>query len=77
MKIYNLVMSYFWLAIALGSFGVVTYNGFTLGFDRWASYYVFTVIALGMFFMKKWMMQRTAKHEAFLKEQAQKKNQNL
>jgi hypothetical protein len=70
-------MSYFWLAIALGSFGVVTYNGFTLGFDRWVSYYVFTVIALGMFFMKKWMMQRTEKHEAFLKEQAKKKNQNL
>jgi len=70
-------MSYFWLAIALGSFGIVTFNGFTMGFGRWASYYVFTAVAVGMFFMKKWMMKRMEKHEAYLKDEAQKKNQNL
>ncbi|NBU92543.1 MAG: hypothetical protein EBR54_05685 [Flavobacteriia bacterium] len=70
-------MSYFWLAIAFGSFGVVTYNGFTSGFDRWASYYVFTVIAIGMFFMKKWMMKRTEQHQAYLRDQADKTKGNL
>lgn len=77
MKIYNRIMSYFWLAVAFGSFGVVTYNGFTLGFNRWASYYVFTLIALGMYFLKQWMMKRTEKHEAYLKEEAQKNNHNM
>jgi len=61
-------MSYFWLLVALVSFGLVTYNGFKLGFDRWASYYVFSGIALLMYFMKKWMMKRVEKHQAFLKE---------
>jgi len=77
MKIYNIIMSYFWMVVALGSFGVVTYNGITLGFDRWASYYVFTAIALGMFFMKKWMMKRTEQHQAYLREQADKNKRNL
>jgi len=54
----------------------VTYNGFTQGFDRWVGYYVFTLVAVGMYFMKKWMMARMAKHEAFLNEQ-QKKQDNL
>lgn len=71
MKTYNLIMSYFWLFVAVASFGVVTYNGFTLGFDRWASYYVFTAIAVMMFFMKKWMMKRVEKHQAFLKEKSE------
>jgi hypothetical protein len=74
MKTYNLIMGYFWIAVAVISFVVVTYNGFTQGFDRWAGYYIFTLVAVGMYFMKKWMMARMAKHEAFLNEQQNKPN---
>jgi hypothetical protein len=69
MKTYNLIMGYFWIAVAVISLIVVSYNGFTQGFDKWAGYYIFTVVAIGMYVMKKWMMARMAKHEAFLKEQ--------
>ena len=74
MKTYNLIMGYFWIAVAVISFVAVTYNGFTQGFDRWAGYYIFTLVAVGMYFMKKWMMARMAKHEAFLNEQQNKPN---
>ncbi|NDB34241.1 MAG: hypothetical protein EB023_02605 [Flavobacteriia bacterium] len=76
MKTYNVIMSYFWLLIALISFIIVTYNCFNFGFSRWGSYYVFTAVAVGMYFMKKWMMKRMAKHEAYLKEQSTKNQAN-
>ena len=69
MKTYNLIMGYFWIAVAIVSFTVVTYNCFTLGFEKWAGYYIFTLVAAGMYFMKKWMMARVNRHENFLRDQ--------
>ena len=69
MKTYNLIMGYFWIAVAVVTFLVVSYNGVTQGFSKWAGYYIFSLIAVGMYFMKKWMMKRFERHEAFLKEQ--------
>lgn len=73
MRTYNLIMSYFWIAVALVSFLIVTFNGFTQGFGKWATYYVFTLVAVGMYFMKKWMMKRMANHEAYMNEQQKNK----
>lgn len=62
-------MLYFWLLAAIGSFAVVTFNGITQGFSRWSMYYTFTLIAIVMFIMKRSMMKRFEKHQAFLNEQ--------
>ncbi len=72
MKTYNLIMGYFWIAVAVISFIVVSYNGFTQGFDKWVGYYIFSIIAIIMYFIKKWMIARMSKHEAFLNQQHNK-----
>ena len=69
MKTYNLIMGYFWIAVAVISLIVVSYNGFTQGLDKWPGFYIFSVFATVSYVIKKWMMARMAKHEAFLKEQ--------
>lgn len=66
-------MVYVWLAIAIGSFIVITFNAITQDFNRWNIYYIFPVIAIIMFFIKKWMMKRFEKHSAFLSEQEKNK----
>jgi hypothetical protein len=74
MKIYNTIMSYFWLAVATVSFVSVTYLCFTEGFDKYVSNYVFTVVALATFFVKRWMMKRVGKHTQFMQEKAKEKD---
>jgi len=69
MNKYNKVMLYVWLFVAVGSFIIVTIMGFKEGFDRWSSSYVLSGIALLMFFIRRWMMKRMAKHVEFLKNQ--------
>jgi len=73
MKTYNKIMIYFWLATAIILFVTITYLGFTEGFDKWAYYYVFALLTVVMYFMRKWMMKREEKHIQFLENQ--KKNQ--
>lgn len=74
MGIYNKFMLYFWLVMSIAVFITVTILGFKEGFDRWYHFYLFGVIALFMFFMKKWMMKRMERHIRFMEEQ--RKNQN-
>ncbi len=73
MKTYNKIMIYFWLATAIILFVTITYLGFTEGFDKWAYYYVFALLTVVMYFMRKWMMKREEKHLQFLEKQ--KENQ--
>ena len=73
MKTYNKIMIYFWLATAIILFVTITYLGFTEGFDKWAYYYVFALLTVVMYFMRKWMMKREEKHLQFLENQ--KENQ--
>ncbi len=63
-------MSYFWLAVASVSFVTVTYLCFTEGFEKYASNYVFSFIALATFFVKRWMMKRVGNHQQFLKDKS-------
>lgn len=64
MTLYNKIMLYFWLFAAILIFLVVTYMGFTEGFDVWAYYYVFDAIALMAFLSRRWMMKRMEKNHA-------------
>jgi hypothetical protein len=73
MKLYNTIMSYFWLAVASVSFVTVTYLCFTEGFEKYASNYVFAIIALATFFVKRWMMKRVGNHQQFLKDKSTEK----
>lgn len=66
-------MSYFWLALATVSFVVVTYLGITEGFDKYASNYIFTAVALATYFVKKWMMKRMGSHTQWMNENSEKK----
>ncbi|PKR79691.1 hypothetical protein CW751_13710 [Brumimicrobium salinarum] len=73
MKTYNKIMQFFWLAMGLVTIVAVTYMGLTDGFDRWASYYFFGVLALLLYFVRRFMMKRMEKHEAYLEEKGKKK----
>ena len=68
MKIYNKIMSYFWLFSAITIFLIVTYMSLIEGFNKWAYYYVFVFTSLTVYFFKKWMMKRMERHNEFLKE---------
>lgn len=68
MQLYNKIMLYFWLFAAIVVFLITTYFSLTDGIKKWGFYYVFAVIALMMFVVKKWMMNRMEKHIQFLEE---------
>lgn len=72
MNFYNKIMLKFWLIVAIVIPIVVTYLCITDSFKLWGSYYVFSIIALFMYFTRRWMMKRMEKHLKFLEEQ--KKN---
>jgi cell division protein FtsW (lipid II flippase) len=66
-------MLYFWLLAAIAIFLVTTFMVMTEGFNKWAYYYIFVVIALLMYVVKKWMMNRMEKHLKYMEEQNQQK----
>jgi purine-cytosine permease-like protein len=67
MKAYNKIMQMFWLAVGIVTIIAVTYLGFTEGFERWVSYYILGVFAILLYFIRRFMMKRMVKHEAYLK----------
>ena len=72
MKTYNKIMLTFWLAASIFIFIAITYLGFTEGFKKWGFYYVIAGLAFLMYFMRKLMMKRQEKHQAYLDEQNSK-----
>lgn len=74
--IYNKIMLKFWLVVSVVIFCFVTYSGFKEGFEKWAFWYVFGVIAFIMYLMKKWMIKRMAKHIQYLQDQQDLANKN-
>ena len=68
MKMYNQIMSYFWLFSAITIFLIVTYMSIIEGFNKWAYYYIFVFTTLVVYFFKKWMMKRMERHNEFLQE---------
>lgn len=72
MEFYNKIMSFFWLLLAIGSAAVITYFGFTDGFNRWTYYYAVPVVAIIMYFFKKWMVKRMQRHMEYLNEKDKK-----
>jgi bacteriorhodopsin len=74
MHTYNRIMLYFWLIAAISILVFITYMSFTDGIKKWGYYYIFSLIALVMFFLRRIMMRRMDKHLAFLEEQKNKKD---
>ena len=66
MKTYNNIMLYFWLALSIITFSIVTFKVITEGFERWVFYFIFPAIALLMFFVRRWMLKRMQQHIEFL-----------
>ncbi len=69
MRIYNQIMLYFWLLAAVVIFIVITYLSITEGFKKWGYYYIFSVLAIFAFLVRRWMMKRMEKHVQFMEEQ--------
>tara|TARA_B110000046_G_scaffold183441_1_gene219583 strand:+ start:503 stop:736 length:234 start_codon:yes stop_codon:yes gene_type:complete len=67
MNTYNKLMKMFWLFFAIALFLFITVRCFTDGYQKWVFYYPFVLLALGMYFFKKWMMNRMEKHIEFMK----------
>lgn len=72
MELYNKIMLYFWLVLAIGSAAAITYFGLNDGFNRWYYYYVIPVVAVVMFFFKRWMVRRMKRHLEYLNEKNKK-----
>jgi membrane protein YdbS with pleckstrin-like domain len=68
MNTYNKIMKMFWLVFAVILFVVITFKGFSEGFERWWMFYPFVLLAVGMYFFKIWMMKRMEKHIAYMRE---------
>ncbi len=68
MQLYNKILLYFWLFAAITVFLITTYMSMTDGIKKWGFYYIFVVVALMMFVVKRWMMNRMEKHMQFLEE---------
>jgi len=75
MGIYNKIMHYFWMAMAILITVFVTIMGLKEGFDRWYQFYLFAVIALLMYLLRRWMMKRMMRHIAFLEQQKKDQGQ--
>jgi cell division protein FtsW (lipid II flippase) len=73
METYNKIMQFFWLAMAVVIGVSVTYMSITEGFEKWAFNYVFAALALFVFLIRRYMMNRMKKHQEFLNNQQNKK----
>lgn len=68
MKVYNKVMLYFWLLMAIALFIVVSYMALTEGFKKWGFYYIFAFLALFAYVTRRWMMKRMERHVEYMKQ---------
>lgn len=73
MNTYNKIMQFFWLAMTTLIFVLVTWKVIEEGAERWAFNYIFGFLALGFFFIRRYMMKRMEKHQEFLRN---KENNN-
>ncbi len=69
MKTYNRIMEIFWFSMAVLIVIVVTGMGIKDGFGTWAIYYLFALMSLGTFTMRRYMRKRMEKHQEFLAQQ--------
>lgn len=69
MKIYNRIMELFWLSMGIIIIIMVTIMCLKESFSSWAVYYAFAFMALGTYFMRRFMRKRMEKHQAFLNGQ--------
>lgn len=74
MEVYNKIMLYFWLSLAIVSGIAVTYMCIQEGTDKWLFYYAAPIAALLMYFLRKIMIKRMHKHMKFLEEQQKNTN---
>lgn len=71
MNVYNKIMRLFWLVLAIAMTILISYLSLTQGFYKWGYYYVFVIVAFGMFFFKSYMMKRMERHLEYLEQQKQ------
>lgn len=73
MEIYNRIMTYVWLLAGIGIFCVTTYMSVTDGIRKWSFYYIFSLVAFLMYFLKRWMVKRMNSHMKFMQDQQSEK----
>lgn len=73
METYNRIMQFFWLAMAVVIGVSVTYMSISESFEKWGFNYVFAVLALFVFLVRRYMMRRMKKHQEYLNNQHNKK----
>jgi len=74
MNTYNKIMRYFWIFAAISLALIITFLSIKDGFNKWAFYYVFVAVSLGMYLMKTYMMKRMEKHLKYLEEVKNQEN---
>ena len=59
-------MELFWLSMGIIIIILVTIMCLKENFSSWAVYYIFGLMALGTYLMRRFMRKRMEKHQAFL-----------
>jgi SNF family Na+-dependent transporter len=70
MKLYNKIMVKFWLIMSIVVFVLTTYKCIVDDYRQWVYYYVIALVALFMYYMKRWMIRRMLKHMAEMDSRA-------
>lgn len=71
MKTYIRIMEIFWLSASILTFIMVTIMCLKENFASWAPYYTFSVLALAVYFVRRFMRKRMERHQQWLNEQHQ------
>jgi len=59
----------FWLFTAIILVIFISYKSYTEGLDKWGFYYIFAGLAIIMYVMRRFMMNRMEKHLKYLEKQ--------
>lgn len=68
MNTYNKIMQWFWLAMTVVVLIITTINVVNIGFREWGMYYIFAGVTFGFYLIRKFMIKRMEKHQAYLNQ---------
>jgi len=75
MNLYNKIMLKFWLFTAIILVIFISYKSYAEGLNKWGFYYIFAGLAIIMYVMRRFMMNRMEKHLKYLEKQEKSSTQ--
>lgn len=67
-------MQWFWLVLTIVIVTYTTFKVITEDFRQWGTFYIFAAITLFFYFIRRFMMKRMEKHQAYLNQKSDNKD---